>query len=152
MIAVAVTVCCYSSSANAGSHIFTKASFEQIKKQYINKQWLMLLWSVDCPPCFKELALIEKMRQQQADIAIVIVNVDDNNESATERERVLGLFNLTALDTFYFADSSGDSNRYLIDPSWYGELPRSYFVEPNGVFHGKSGLVSESLLINWLAL
>jgi len=49
-----------------------------------------------------------------------------------------------------FADGEGDRNRYLIDANWYGELPRSYFVEPSGKFHGKSGLVSESLLTKWL--
>ena len=54
------------------------------------------------------------------------------------------------LPLYHFADGQGDKNRFIIDSSWYGELPRSYFVEANGKFHGKSGLIKEALLTQWL--
>lgn len=143
-------LCVYSNKSNAESIAFTKTNFEQIKQQNIGKQWLMLLWSVDCPPCFKELSLIQEMRQTKPDLNIVIINVDDNEEVTNERERVLNSYGFAQLTNYYFADGEGDRSRYLIDPSWYGELPRSYFVEASGKFHGKSGLVSKSLLTKWL--
>jgi len=137
-------------NAVASSKVFTKDSFEKVKLQYKGKQWLMLLWSLDCPACFKELALLEKIRVTAPNIAIVLINVDDNHEVTQEREAVLNSFGFNTLDTLYFSEGSGDINRYLIDPSWFGELPRSYFIESNGKFHGKSGLVSELLLSTWL--
>jgi len=132
------------------SKILTKNSFEQIKQQYMGKQWLMLLWSLDCPPCFKELALVEKIRLTDPNIAVVLINVDDNDDVIQEREETLNSLGLNTLEKFYFSDGSGDISSYMIDPSWFGELPRSYFVDANGKFHGKSGLVSELLLTTWL--
>ncbi len=145
-----LSLCLYSYKANAESVAFSKVVFEQIKKQNIGRQWVMLLWSVDCPPCFQELSLIQKIRQKKPDLNIVIINVDDNAEITNERERVLDFYGFSEAINYYFVDGEGDRNRYLIDANWYGELPRSYFVEANGKFHGKSGLVSKPLITQWL--
>ena len=40
---------------------FDKAERTSIKE----KKWLTLLWSVDCPPCMKELALVQILQQQK---------------------------------------------------------------------------------------
>ncbi len=141
---------CFGSFANASITEFTQANFEQMKQDNQGKQWLMLLWSVDCPPCFKELALIQTIRQKEPNINIAIVNVDTELEAEKQRASVLVSYGLTDLNNYYFADGMAARNRYLIDPTWYGELPRSYFVETNGTFHGKSGLVNEQLLSQWL--
>ena len=129
---------------------FTKAKLEVIKQQYLGKQWLMILWSVDCPACFKELALIQKIRETKPDLNVVIINADDNDEINEERQKVMALYGLSTLTNLYFNDGEGDQARYIIDKSWYGELPRSYFVDTNGKFHGKSGLVNEKLIRKWL--
>jgi len=136
--------------ANADSKGFTKSNFEQVKQQHIGKKWLMLLWSIDCPACFKEIALIEKIREQQHNINLVIINTDDNDEVAEEREKILSSYNLSSLPNYHFMEGTADMSRYTIDKSWYGELPRSYFIDETGKFHGKSGLVSPALLKMWL--
>lgn len=130
--------------------VFTVQAFEQLKQKHIGKRWLMLLWSVDCPPCFKELALIEKLRKNHPELAVVLVNADADDEVANERKSVIEQFQLSSVPHFYFADGNADKSRYLIDKSWHGELPRSYFIEENGKFNGRSGLVSEALLRKWL--
>jgi thiol-disulfide isomerase/thioredoxin len=134
----------------AESIAFDKAQLASLKAQYMGKQWLMLLWSVDCPPCFKELAIIQKLQRQHNDLAVVIINTDGNDEIKTERTEIIEKFELTTIANFHFADGQGDQSRFHIDPQWYGELPRSYFVESNGKFHGKSGLVNKSTLTKWL--
>jgi len=138
--------------ANASSTIFTKAEFEQVKQQYQDQQWLMLLWSVDCPPCFKELAIIGKLSQKSDKLNFILINTDADEESSAERQAVIQQFKLQNVANFHFADGQADQSRYLIDPHWYGELPRSYFIQNNGTFNGKSGLVSESLLRQWLGI
>jgi len=137
-------------NAAANFQMFNKINFELMKQENLGKQWLMVLWSVDCPACFKELALLEKLHQLQPDIAVIIVNADDNDEIDNERKKVIASYNLSDLSHYYFADAEGDASRYLIDSNWYGELPRSYFVTADGAFHGKSGLIDEQLLKKWL--
>ena len=81
---------------------------------------------------------------------VVYINADDSDEVAFERKQVLADYEMNLFENFYFADGQGDKSRYHIDPSWYGELPRSYFVNEEGMFHGKSGLLDEALIIQWL--
>jgi len=100
----------------------------------------------------KELSLIQKLRKTKPDLAVVIVNTDADKESINEAKEILTQFDLQDLNNYYFADDEADSSRYIIDPSWYGELPRSYFVEPNAIFHGKSGLIAESFLKKWFQI
>lgn len=139
-----------SNVAFAESIAFNKEQLTTLKKQNMGKQWLMLLWSVDCPPCFKELAVIQKLQVQHDDLAVVIINTDASDEITAERIDIIEKFELDNLANFHFVDGKGDQSRFYIDPSWHGELPRSYFVEPDGKFHGKSGLVNQSLLTKWL--
>lgn len=140
----------FANSTYAESMVFNKAQLATVKTQNMGKQWLMLLWSVDCPPCFKELAIIQQLQKKNDDLAIVIINTDANDETNAERDGIIEKFELSHLSHFYFADGKGDQSRFLIDPTWYGELPRSYFIESNGTFHGKSGLVNQSILTQWL--
>lgn len=140
----------FSDYSFADPQVFSKTAFEEIKKQHLGKRWLMILWSVDCPACFKELALIQKLRVDNSDINVVFINVDDNYEVEDERQKVISSYELSSLQNYYFADGEGDQARYIIDSTWYGELPRSYFIESNGKFHGKSGLVKEKSVRKWL--
>lgn len=135
---------------HASSIAFDKEQLSLVKKQNMGKQWLMLLWSVDCPPCFKELAIIQKLQNLHNDLAVVIINTDADDEISEERAEIIEKFKLTHLSNFHFVDGQRDQSRYIIDSNWYGELPRSYFVQKSGKFHGKSGLVNESILIKWL--
>ena len=139
-----------SSVALAESVAFDKGQLTTLKKQNMGKQWLMLLWSVDCPPCFKELAIIQKLKRQHSDLAVVIINTDASDEITAERRDIIEKFELNNLPNFHFVDGKGDQSRFVIDPSWYGELPRSYFVKSDGKFHGKSGLVNPTILTQWL--
>lgn len=136
----------------AESMVFNKAQLATVKTQNMGKQWLMLLWSVDCPPCFKELAIIQQLQKQNDDLAVVIINTDANDETNAERDDIIEKFELSHFTNFHFADGKGDQSRFFIDPTWYGELPRSYFIESNGKFHGKSGLVNQAMLRQWLVL
>ena len=134
----------------ASSLAFNKVELETIKKQNKGKKWLMLMWSVDCPPCFKELAIIQKLTQQDENLNIVLINADASDEVIQERMNIIEEFRLNNLVNFHFVDGKVEYSRFIIDSTWFGELPRSYFIDTNGQFHGKSGLVDESLISQWL--
>ncbi|ACA87266.1 TlpA family protein disulfide reductase [Shewanella woodyi] len=136
--------------AHATSLALNKSQLASIKQQNMGKRWLMLLWSVDCPPCFKELTTVQQLKQKYPQINVVLVNTDANDEAIVEHLEIIQEYQLTDLTNFHFAVDQGDQSRFLIDPHWYGELPRSYFVTNNGEFHGKSGVISQSILARWL--
>lgn len=153
-IAIAVALLCvdnsYAQQGTAKPQAFNQQAFEQVKQKYLGKKWLLLLWSVDCPPCMKELALVQKLQQQKANLAVVIINVDTGEESELQRREVVEHFDLARHTHLYFREGFEDHSRYLIDSQWFGELPRSYFIDEMGIFHGKSGLVAKALLEKWL--
>lgn len=134
------------------SQAFGSGIYEEIKQKYQGKKWLTLLWSVDCPPCMKELAIVQTLQQKQNELAIVIINVDTYEDSEQQRDKIVSHFNLATQTNLHFSDGLEDHSRYLIDPNWFGELPRSYFIDEAGTFHGKSGLASKQLLEKWLIL
>jgi len=82
----------------------------------------------------------------------VLINTDDNNESIQLSTKIIADHQLSHLSNYYFVEDQADRSRYIIDKNWYGELPRSYFVNQQGKFQGKSGLIKESLLRDWLKL
>jgi thiol-disulfide isomerase/thioredoxin len=129
---------------------FNPQTFVQIKQQYYGQKWLIILWSVECPPCMKELALVKKLQQEKENLAVVIINVDTGEEYEVKRQEIIAHFQLTQVTQLYFRDGFEAHSRYLIDPQWFGELPRSYFIDEAGVFHGKSGLVDKVILSKWL--
>ncbi len=151
-IAFLICCCCCANGAHASSIAFSEEQLFIVKKQNMGKQWLMLLWSVDCPPCFKELAIIQKLQSQHDNLAVVVINTDADDDITKERIDIIKKFELGKLSHYHFIDGQSDQSRYIIDSNWYGELPRSYFFESNGEFHGKSGLVDEVILTHWLVL
>lgn len=60
-------------------------------------------------------------------------------------ERTLNDFSLLHVDNWYFSGLE-EQLRYEIDPSWYGELPRSYYFFKNGKFETHKGLLKKENL------
>ena len=127
---------------------FTHATLEEIKNEYLGREFLLGLWSIDCPPCLVELELMAKVLKSRPDLPYVLVSTDSIDLQATAAE-YLEDFGLEGRRSYMFADSLTERLRYSIDPSWYGELPRSYFFEANHSFQAHSGIVSDELLAQW---
>ncbi|NQY33367.1 MAG: hypothetical protein HRT37_00065 [Alteromonadaceae bacterium] len=134
----------------AQSEVFTTEVFNNVKQQFKGQRWLALMWSLDCPPCIKELAQISKIHKQHPSLPVILINTDSDDELTKERETLITKYQLNSLTRFYFIDGRAARSRYLIDPNWYGELPRSYFYKANGERIEHSGLVNEDLLKKWL--
>lgn len=137
-------------SVNANSLPFTEQAFTELKQQKLGTKWLIILWSIECPPCFKELELVNKLNKELDQVNVVLINTDDNRESRKLSKKIIADFQLVQLNNYFFVEDQAAQNRYLIDSSWYGELPRSYFIDSRGIFHGKSGLVDEQVIRKWL--
>ena len=143
MTCVSVTHACADSFKE-----FTVDSFEQIKEHYNGQEFLVGLWSVDCPPCLVELQFMGELLELNPDLPYVLISTDPIEEREFAGD-FLEDFQLDGIESWMFADSFVERLRYSIDPGWYGELPRSYFFDRSHDMQSHSGIVSEELLESW---
>ena len=104
---------------------FVKGSYQSIIEGNRGNDFVVVLWSVDCPPCLEELELIADIKGNSPNYKFILVAVDDYQD----RESIIQLLNqyrVLELDNWIFAASNVDRLRFEIDPTWYGETPRSY--------------------------
>ncbi len=127
---------------------FTADTFASIKEEFQGSEFLLGLWSVDCPPCLVELQMMGTILKDNPDLPFVLVSTDpiEDRESAYE---FLEDFELQHFQSYMFADNFIERLRYSIDPGWYGELPRSYFFDSRHVMQSHSGIMSRELLSSW---
>ncbi len=128
---------------------FETDSLAQITSQRQGQAFLMVLWSVDCPPCFKELALLQRMGAKLNQTNIVLISADDYQQREAAQD-VLRDYQLDHLDQWIFSANLPERLRYQIDPGWYGELPRAYFYAPDHQRRAHSGVLDEKTLEAWL--
>ena len=130
-------------------HDFVSGSYHDILATRQDKPFVLVFWSIDCPPCHRELAMLGRLRQHLPRLELVLVATDENVDRH-ELQEVLNRHRLQATDNWAFADASAQALRYEIDPSWYGELPRSYLFNRRHQRQARSGLLSAELLQVWL--
>lgn len=123
-------------------------SYAQIEQAYAGLPLLVAVWSLDCPPCRKELDMLGRLKQEYSGFNLVLINTD-GVELASEAEALLSTFDLSSAEAWIFATDQLERLRYSIDPQWYGELPRSYLYY-RGERQGYSGLIDELQLREWL--
>lgn len=129
---------------------FQEETLEQIEARYHGQPFVLMLWSIHCAPCFSELKMLGEELVAQPDIPVVLVSTDPE---ATSGEVVMLLqdYGLGDFYSWQFAGDFPERLRYLIDPDWYGELPRSYFYTVTGERRPHTGVISREMLLEWLA-
>ena len=128
---------------------FISGSFSQILEQRQEKSFVLVLWSLDCPSCYKELEMLGQLNSRNTDLNIVLVSTDIE---ATQDEllTVLSKYKLENIESWVFSGDSDERLRFEIDRSWYGELPRSYLFKASGKKQIVSGLLSEKKLMTFI--
>jgi thiol-disulfide isomerase/thioredoxin len=129
---------------------FTADSFQEIKSSYEGEEFLLGLWSVDCPPCLVELEFMGKLLELNPNLPYVLVSTDPIEQREYSQE-FLEDFGLTEMESWMFADSFVEKLRFSIDANWYGELPRSYFFDNEHEMKSHSGIISRELLSDWFS-
>ena len=119
-----------------------------IEKRYIDQPLIISFWSIDCPYCIDDLKKLGKALSKNANVKLITVCVD-GKESAKKAERILSQANLPKHEKYQYAEVDEDRLRYNIDPSWYGELPRTYFYDAAHQVTPLSGKISNSFLDKW---
>lgn len=130
--------------------IFNADSYQKIVTRYQEDSFLMVLWSLDCPPCIEELPAIGRFHQQYPMANLVMVSTDSISQQQ-DIQQLMVMHGLADIQQWVFGEESEQAIRFAIDPAWYGELPRSYFHQQDKKRLVKSGRLDESTLQSWIA-
>ena len=130
--------------------VLSAAGVGKLKESAKNHNRLVVLWSLDCPPCFKELELIGKLSHSLKRPAVTLINVDYDIDVESVFNDVVDKYGLSSIPHYFLSSEENELVKSTIDPQWYGELPRSYFIDKEGKWQGRSGLVTEKIITLWL--
>ncbi len=150
-LTVGLVLAMWFSSSIAGAKLkaFRAGSINEISAERNGQSFMVVLWSVDCPPCIKELAHLQQYRNRFSRTSLVLVAIDGQQYSDTAQE-ILYDNQLDAMDNWIFTGSMPERLRYAIDPAWYGELPRAYFYDQAHQRVAYSGALTQPMLERWL--
>ena len=135
----------YSINSAATLQYFNKNSYQDILLSNENNHFIMILWSLDCPPCIEEMPVISVFHKTNPDIKILMVSTDEVSRE-NEISDLLIDAGLKDVQQWVFQGESEQRVRYSIDPTWYGELPRSYFYRAGKLIEKFSGRLTKSHL------
>lgn len=127
---------------------FTLSSFDRIEATYQGQPFMVAVWSIDCPPCMRELKILAKLKQEYPNFNLVLISTDGLNNERQVKD-LLASYSLVDGDSWIFSADQPERLRYSIDSDWYGEIPRSYRYS-NGVRKTTSGLIGEKELRSWI--
>ena len=131
---------------------FISGSFSQILEQRQEKPFVLVLWSLDCPSCYKELEMLGEFSRKHTKLDIVLVSTDIE-ATQDELQTILTRYKLENhenIESWVFSGVSDERLRFEIDRNWYGELPRSYFFETSEEKQVVSGILSLKKLMKWM--
>ncbi|MCO7225147.1 hypothetical protein [Pleionea sp. CnH1-48] len=144
-IAILLFAFCTTSMAE----VFDKNTLFELKASNKDKRWVLLLWSQDCEPCLDELDMLSKLKSNMLG-QVVLLNTNDASVLIDEGKQIIEQLKLSSTTNFFFTPGKGKKLKYLLDPDWSGELPRSYFVDEDGNMLAKSGMIKEKHLKAWI--
>ncbi len=128
---------------------FLTDSYQGIMTANQQQPLLVVLWSLDCPPCRAEMPELAEFSASHPGIGLVLISVD-GVEAAAETAAVLAENDLESASNWIFADPYIEKLRFQIDPSWQGELPRSYLYVPGEQRHRIRGRIDFTRLEEYL--
>lgn len=135
--------------ASAETRSFVVDSYDGILRARGGAPFLLVLWSVDCPPCLKELTVLSSELTRHPDLRLVLVATDEP-ALRSRVDQILEQKGLGAVESWIFGEESSNRLRQRIDPAWYGELPRSYFFDRQHQRTAVSGGLTAEHLDTWL--
>lgn len=129
---------------------FTTGSLQQIQTERAGKPFILSLWSASCIHCPTELKALGELKRKYPGIDIVLVAAD-TPEEIPQLAKLAASYGLGKQAQWVFADPQAEKLRFEIDRRWYGELPRTYFFDPEHRREGASGVVPTERLEHWAA-
>lgn len=140
------------------TQLLQRGSYKKILAAHQGQPLIVAMWSVSCTHCGADLEIFQKLAARHPQLKLVLISSDTPEQKALI-EQSLNKYNLGPrnaknlhgkVESWVFGDSFTDRLRFEIDPQWYGELPRTYFIEANGKIRGVSGVLDEQETAAWV--
>lgn len=122
---------------------FVSGSYQQLLTTNTNHPFMLVVWSVTCSSCLKDMALLNSLHKSKPDLKIVMLSTD-GTEVSQQVKNILQKNELATVENWNYADENAAKLQYEIDSSWYGELPRTYFFDKRHQREGISGVLTEA--------
>ncbi|NOT11799.1 MAG: hypothetical protein HOP23_08215 [Methylococcaceae bacterium] len=132
----------YAQAEQATLKPFASGSYQQLLASNSNTPFMMVIWSVTCSSCLKDMALLNAIHKSKPELKIIMLTTDDSSDSV-QIQQILEKNQLAALENWIYAEENTQKLQYEIDPKWYGELPRTYFFDRTHQRTGVSGVMSK---------
>jgi hypothetical protein len=129
--------------------IFTTGSYTKLLEKRHSQPFMLVLWSLDCSSCYIELAILSDTIKKQPKLDLVLVSTDKTADINEIKQHLIKV-GLENISTWVFADNIQQQLRFEIDPTWYGELPRSYLFNVQHKRQAISGILNSAILQNWI--
>jgi thiol-disulfide isomerase/thioredoxin len=122
---------------------FVLGSYQHLVTAANKQPFMLVIWSMTCSSCLKDMALLSKLHKNKPDFKMVML-ATDGAEAAAQIEAILVKNKLTTVENWHYADENTPKLQYEIDSTWYGELPRTYFFDKAQHRIGISGVLTEA--------
>ena len=122
---------------------FVAGSYRQILADQANRPFMLVVWSISCSSCLKDMPLLSRLHKKRPALKMIMLAADDMSET----DQILPILEknrLTGIENWVYADENTQKLQFEIDPTWYGELPRTYFFDQAHQRVAISGVLSES--------
>jgi thiol-disulfide isomerase/thioredoxin len=131
-----------STPAQAEQSLFTSGSYQQILASNANQPFLLVIWSINCSSCLKDMELLSNIHKSRPGLKMIMLAADEL--SAVEQiQKILEKNQLSDIENWVYAEDNTQKLQFEIDPKWYGELPRTYFFDKAHQRTGASGVLSK---------
>ena len=122
---------------------FVAVSYQQILAGNANRPFMLVVWSISCSSCLKDMPLLSRIHKKRPELKIIMLAADDMSET-DQIQPVLEKNQLADLENWVYADENTQKLQFEIDQKWYGELPRTYFFDKTHQREAFSGVLSEA--------
>ena len=134
---------------SAAPLVWEEDSWAEMFARRGERAFVVAFWSLECPPCYRELDQWAALKRRLAILDLVLVSVD-GPEAAEEIEAVLEERGLGWAEARVFEEGNSLRLRRAVDPAWRGELPRTYFLRGGRVVRAVSGVPDPGFVEGWL--
>jgi hypothetical protein len=132
----------FNAPVQAEPSAFTSGSYQQVLASNAGQPFMLVIWSVNCSSCLKDMALISSIHKSRPELKMIMLAADEL--SATEQiQQILEKNQLSDIENWVYAEENTQKLQFEIDPKWYGELPRTYFFDKTHQRTGVSGVLSK---------
>ena len=121
---------------------FTSGSYQQILASNANQPFMLVVWSITCASCLKDMALLSSIHKKRPELKMIMLATDDISETG-QIQSILENSQLSGIENWVYADENTQKLQFEIDPKWYGEMPRTYFFDKTHQREGISGVLSK---------